>query len=42
MGIVGVHPAVFIRVASKGLTVYGTWKRVRRMEAALFVVVEGE
>jgi hypothetical protein len=26
MGIVGTHPAVFVRVASKGLTGYVTWK----------------
>jgi len=25
-------PAVFVRVASKGLRGYGTWKSVRRME----------
>jgi hypothetical protein len=25
-------PAVFVRVASKGLTRYGTWKKVRKME----------
>ena len=28
-------PAVFVRVASKGLTGYGTWKSVRRMEDRL-------
>ena len=28
-------PAVFVRVASKGLTGYGTWKGVRRMEDRL-------
>jgi hypothetical protein len=28
-----VHtPAVFVRVASKGLTGYGTWKCIRKME----------
>jgi hypothetical protein len=27
-----VHtPAVFVRVANKGVTGYGTWKRVRKM-----------
>ena len=25
-------PAVFVRVANKGVAVYGTWKCVRRME----------
>jgi hypothetical protein len=25
-------PAVFVRVASKGLTGYGTWKSIRKME----------
>jgi hypothetical protein len=34
MGIVGIHPAVFVRVASKGVTLHGgqagyvTWKSV--------------
>jgi hypothetical protein len=28
MGIFGIHPTVFVRVASKGLTGYGTWKSV--------------
>ena len=38
-----VHPpAFFVRVASKGVAGYGTWKSVRRMEAALFVLLEGE
>jgi hypothetical protein len=32
MGIVGTHPAVFVRVASKGLTGYGTWKSAQRIE----------
>ena len=28
-----VHtPAVFVRVAAKGLTGYGEWKNIRRME----------
>jgi hypothetical protein len=31
MGILGTHPAVFVRVANKGLAGYGTWKRVRKM-----------
>jgi hypothetical protein len=26
MGIVGIHPAVFVRVANTGVTGYGTWK----------------
>jgi hypothetical protein len=25
-------PGVFARVASKGLTGYGTWKKIRKME----------
>jgi hypothetical protein len=29
MGIVGVHPAVFVRVARKGVTGYVTWKSVQ-------------
>jgi hypothetical protein len=32
MGIVGIHPAVFVRVASKRLTGYGTWKSAQRTE----------
>jgi hypothetical protein len=32
MGIVGIHPAVFVRVASKGVTGYGTWKSVQAIE----------
>jgi hypothetical protein len=32
MGIVGVHPAVFVKVANTGLVGYGTWKSVRKME----------
>jgi hypothetical protein len=31
MGIVGTHPAVFVRVANKGLAGYGTWKSIRKM-----------
>ena len=30
MGIVGTHPAVFVRVANKGVAGYRTWKRVRK------------
>jgi hypothetical protein len=30
----GYTPAVFARVASKGLAVYGTWKNVRKLEVA--------
>jgi hypothetical protein len=32
MGIIGVHPAVFVRVASKGLRGYGTWKSAEVIE----------
>jgi len=32
MGIVVTHPAVFVRVASKGLTGYGTWKSGQQAE----------
>ena len=32
MGIVGTHPAVFVRVASKELTGYGTWKSSQEIE----------
>jgi hypothetical protein len=32
MGIVGIHQAVFARVASKGLTGYGTWKSAQALE----------
>jgi hypothetical protein len=32
MGIVGMHPAVFVRVASKELTGYGTWKSLQGAE----------
>jgi hypothetical protein len=35
-------PALFARVANTGLAGYGTWKSVRRMEAALFVLYVGE
>jgi hypothetical protein len=36
MGIVGIHPAVFIRVGSKGVTGYGTWKSAQRKENRRF------
>jgi hypothetical protein len=36
MGIVGIHPAVFVRVASKGVTGYGTWKSPQRKEKRRF------
>jgi hypothetical protein len=44
MGIVGIHPAVFVRVASKGLTGYVTWKSAQRTENKGFanVVFERE
>jgi hypothetical protein len=32
MEIVGIHPAVFVRVASKGLTGYVTWKSAQALE----------
>jgi hypothetical protein len=32
-------PAVFVRVVSKGLTGYGTWKSIWKMEAALFALL---
>jgi hypothetical protein len=32
MGVVGTHPEVFVRVASKGVTGYGTWKSAQRIE----------
>jgi hypothetical protein len=32
MGIVGIHPAVFVRVASKGVAGYGTWKSAQPLE----------
>jgi len=31
MGIVGTHPAVFVRVANKGVAGYGSWKKVPKM-----------
>ena len=38
MGRVGIHPAVFVRVASKGLTGYGTWKSAQRIENKGFAI----
>ena len=32
MGIVGIHPAVFVRVARKGLRGYGTWKSAQGID----------
>ncbi len=32
LGIVGTHPAVFVRVANKGVAGYGTSKKVRKTE----------
>ena len=32
MGIVGTHPAVFVRAASNGLTGYGTWQSAQALE----------
>jgi len=32
LGRVGIHPAVFVRVANKGLAGYGTWKSVEVAE----------
>jgi hypothetical protein len=32
LGIVGTHPAVFVRVANKGVTGYGTWKSAEQCE----------
>jgi hypothetical protein len=39
MGIVGIHPAVFVRVASKGLTAYVTWKSAQHEENRGFTKV---
>jgi hypothetical protein len=36
MGIVGIPPAVFVRVANKGDTGYGTWKSAQRKENRRF------
>jgi hypothetical protein len=36
MGIVGIHPVVFVRVASTGVTGYGTWKSAQRKENRRF------
>ena len=33
MGIVGTHPAVFVRVANTGVTGYGTWKSAEVYES---------
>ena len=33
MGIVCIHPAVFVRVASKGLTGYVTWKSAEALDS---------
>ena len=43
MGIVGVHPAVFVRVASKGLTGYGTWKSAQGtdLKEPILVTIRG-
>jgi len=32
LGIVGTHPAVFVRVANAGVRGYGRWKNIRKME----------
>ena len=32
IGIVGTHPAVFVRVANTGLRRYGTWKSAQPLE----------
>jgi hypothetical protein len=37
MGIVGVYPAVYIRAASKELTVYGTWKSAQGADLKEFI-----
>jgi hypothetical protein len=34
MGRIPPHPAVFARVANKGLIPYGKWKSVRNLEVA--------
>jgi hypothetical protein len=39
MGIVGILPAVFVRAANTGLTGYGTWKSVQRIENKGFASV---
>jgi hypothetical protein len=31
LGILDTHPAVFVRVANKGVAGYGTWKKIRRI-----------
>ena len=35
MGRVGIHPAVFVRVASKGLIGYGTWKSTEAIDSRI-------
>ena len=40
MRIVGIHPVVFVRVASKGLTGYGTWKSAQTLEQKRFRIAE--
>jgi hypothetical protein len=37
MGIVGIHPAVIVRVANKGVTGYVTWKSTQGKENRGFV-----
>jgi hypothetical protein len=32
LGIVGIHPAVFVRVENKGVARYGTWKSAEDIE----------
>jgi hypothetical protein len=35
MGRVDIHPAVFVRVAGKGLRGYGTWKSVEAIDSRI-------
>ena len=37
MGIVGWHPAVYVRAANKELTVYGTWKSAQGADLKGFI-----
>ena len=37
MGIVGWHPAVYVRAANKELTVYGTWKSAQGADLKEFI-----
>ena len=37
MGIVGWHPAVYVRAANKELTVYGTWKSAQSADLKGFI-----